>query len=120
MKFKFIMDFVKLLTSTSKNQAYALLYTATPDQLTLICEILHNLQQGVFPSTKKVKELTARHKKLLKTFIVPPPKTKRLSSVRKNTKKIYDILLSLKKYILQLWSTYRKWFLFPSKSTNSF
>ena len=94
------MDYIRLIVNTSKTQGYALLYTATPDQIDFISEILHNLEQGVFPKSKKVQALQQRYKRLLQSF--PPPKSKRTTVVRKNLKKIYDILLELKTYLLQL------------------
>ena len=94
------MEYIRLILNTSKTQAYALLYTATPDQLKKVCEILYNLQQGVFPKSKKVQTLQQRYKRMLKQF--PPPKSKRSPIIRKNIKKIYDILLGLRTYLLQL------------------
>ena len=99
---EFIMDFVKLLLRTSKIQAHALLYTATPEQLNFLCEILHNLQQGIFPSSKQVKLILHQNRRLLKSFHTAPPKSKRSSLIRKHLRYIYKILIGLKKYLLQL------------------
>ena len=96
------MEFVRLILKTTKTQAYALLYTATAEQIKKVCEILHNLQLGVFPSSKRVKDLSQRYKSLLKIFTIPPRKTKQKSLIRKYLKHIYDILTQLKKYLLEI------------------
>lgn len=96
------MEYIKLIVHTSKTQAYALLYTATSEQLKLLCEILYNLQRGVFPSSPKVTLLLQRYKRALKSFVIPPAISKRVSLVRKYLRQIYEILLGLKCYLSQL------------------
>jgi hypothetical protein len=54
-----VADFLKLLLSTTKEQARALFYTLTPIQTLAICEIAFNIQK--LPVTRKVlKELQKR------------------------------------------------------------
>lgn len=88
------MDYVQLILHTSKTQSYPLLYTATASQLNIICEILHNLQSGVFPHIPKTKLLRKQNK--------TPPRSKRQSIVRKHIKTIYRMFIDLITFLKQL------------------
>ena len=93
--------FLELLLSTSKQQALALLYTATNQQILLLSEIAHNILQ--LPLPKKAEHYVTKRKKLFEALA----NTKRnlalkRSSIDKNADYILQVLLALKQQLSAL------------------
>ena len=94
-------QFLSLLLTTSRDQAAALIDTVTPEQVSAIAEIIHNLLN--LPLGKKPKYYINKWEKLFEKIA-----QKRLSKdakarlIRKNYKIILPLLWSVKLQLEQL------------------
>ncbi len=90
---------------TSKEQARALLETATPDQVNSITEIIHNLLFGELPLNKNIKETLKKRRKSL-TKISDKTKSVRSRSclVQQHSRLVYDTVLQVKTILTKVLS----------------
>ena len=94
--------YIHLLTIASKNQARALLETASKEQVQDICLIIFNLSKNITVLQPKTKQLLLKHKKLVQTLCKKNllEKTK-YRAIRKHWLAIYNLLISAKTVLLK-------------------
>ena len=102
---KKVSHFLLLLTSdsTSRNQAIALLETASPPQVLALSEIVYNIICGELPLDAKTKSFVKRHKKVLERLAkkLLSEKTK-YRLVRQHPKIVLETLHLIKPILLKL------------------
>ena len=102
---KKVNQFLLLLlsVSTSRNQAIALLETASPPQVLALSEIAYNIICGELPLETKTKSFIKRHKKVLERLAKKTlgEKTK-YGLVRQHPQLLWKILHLIKPLLLKL------------------
>ena len=94
-------DFLKLLLSTTKDQARALFHTLTPIQTLAICEIAINIQN--LPLTKKIVRELQKRKFLFKWLGDKSIKVQnKLELIQTHYRQVQSSLLLIKNQILSL------------------
>ena len=94
-------NFLELILTTSKEQALALLHTATKEQQLLISEIAHNIFD--LPLPKKAKYYVTKKRKLFERIASKKlSRTKKNSLIQKNAKYILLLLWALKPQLSEL------------------
>ena len=93
--------YIHLLTIASKNQARALLETASKDQVQDICLIIFNLSKNIAVLSPKTKKLLIKHKKLVQTLSTKISPEKKYKTIRKYWLAIYNLLISAKTLLLK-------------------
>lgn len=92
---------IELLLSTSKQQQKGLLDTATPQQITALCEIAQNLLH--LPHSKGVRASLHRRKKLPKQLGNKAYSLRTKTTLeRRHLRQLLDTLLMVKKHLLVL------------------
>ncbi len=100
-----VKHFVLLLLdkSTSKEQAKALLETATLDQVNAVSEITYNLLSGNLPLNSKVNSILKKRKRVLNKLANKSISQKERSCIiLQHTRLILDTLLLNKSILLRL------------------
>ena len=93
--------FLSLLLNTSNDQAIALLYTATPEQLQLLSEIAYNLLE--LPLNKKAVHLVKAKKQFFETFAHKKlAQAQKIRLLRKHSEHLLTTLLAVKGQLEQL------------------
>ena len=105
MRVKRVEYFIYLLIKTSKNQARALLETATTDQILGISEVFLNLIENNIPLSKKIQTILKKHKGLFqKLGSRKLPEKSKYKLVCKHWKLVWSLLTEAKKILHQLLS----------------
>ena len=94
--------YIHLLTIASKNQARALLETASKDQVQDICLIIFNLTKNTSILPQKTKKLLIKDKKVVhilckKNF----PEKNKYIALRKHWLAVYNLLISAKTVLVK-------------------
>lgn len=84
--------------NTPLNQKRAVIFTASE---TAVAEIIFNISAGVLPLPKKTRELLQKHRLLIQKANKAKGKAK-LKFLRAKYNKVCDLLLSVRKIILDL------------------
>lgn len=96
-----VANFLKLLLSTTKDQAKALFYTLTPVQTLALCEILFNIQKH--PLTARVaKELQKRKYLIKKLTDKNTSVSRKLTLIQNHYRQIQHTLELVKKELLEI------------------
>ena len=102
---KKVNHFLLLLLSnnTSRNQAIALLETASPPQVLALSEIVYNIICGELPLDTKTKSFVKRHKKVLERLAKKTLSEKtKYRLIRQHPKLVLETLLFIKPLLLKL------------------
>ena len=95
--------FFHLILLTTRNQAKALLETATKDQVLTIVKIIYNLNQNQSMLIPKTKSLLNKHKKLVSKITNKKNTDKKnYTLITKNWSKILNLISSSKNILLKV------------------
>ena len=101
MTIKKVSDFLKLLLTTTKDQARALFYTLTPIQTLAICEIALNIHK--FPISKKILKELQKRKYLFRRLSDRSLSVKaKITLIQSQYKQVQTSLQLIKREILSL------------------
>lgn len=89
--------FIQLLLNCSRNQAQALLETASKEQVHTISLLIFNLTKNLNSITAKTKALLRKHKKIINKLCDKKLAEKsKYSIIRKHWADVYNLLISAK------------------------
>ena len=98
-----VSDFIKLVLTTTAEQARCLLSSATVKQVEALCEIAFNLVNSIASLPAKIRRIVTKHKKLLqrlsKKKVIIKTKSRLIKS---NFRAMISILRTVKDSILKL------------------
>ena len=96
-----VADYLRLLLTTSAEQARSLLLSITTIQVQALSEIAHNLLRSTLPS--KFKKTVAKYKTLLQKLGKKSGSIKiKIKLVKKHLRQVLNVLLSMKDSLMKL------------------
>ena len=95
--------YIKLLLTSDKNQAKALLETADKHQVEALIHLIYNITVNKSSISTQSKKLLSKHQKLISKLLNKKnTNSKNYSIIRHNSEKIYSILSSVSKVLLRV------------------
>ena len=95
--------FILLLLECSRNQARALLETASEQQVVMICRLLLNLRENIVMLAQESRRIVEKNKKLIERLSRKSTKEKtKYSLIRRFWSTVYNLIKSAKRVLIRV------------------